>query len=195
MNEWSVKNALHKAHFTLLEVLVVLLILSMGATLTGIKLKKAYDEQCFYSECQGILNSLRTAQELMLLLDADVYVIISHTVNNQVTCSLEIEKPLNDAWAKMIERPLMLSAIESYQLGGKTEEVLKLVFSLGNMSQGSLVLTGKHANKETIYLRGYPSPIGKHPPGEEMDKIEESQRLYPAEIYEEIYSDTNSVLQ
>jgi type II secretory pathway pseudopilin PulG len=180
-------DRLRKDHFTLLEILIVVLILSMGVVLTGVKLKKAYEEQRFSSDCQIIINQLTLAQDLMLIMDADVYVILERHADKKITCSLEIEKPLRDSLSKVLERPFVLSAIESYEFEKKSDSFLKLVFSLGNMSRGELTLISPQNERRTIYLPGYPNPIGKQALDKEEDRITQSEALYPAEIYEEIY--------
>ncbi|WP_068468574.1 pilus assembly FimT family protein [Candidatus Protochlamydia phocaeensis] len=179
--------------FTLLELLIVLFILSLGLALTGVKLKEAYDEQRFASEVQQVLDRLRMAQDLMLIMNADVQVCFSRNAKTkQIECKLDIEKPIKDGWANLIERPLALSAIRSYQFNGSQDDPLILRFSLGKMSQGQLTLLeaseAKEARKDFIELPGYPSPLvrgGRRI--KEKERSEESQQLYPIEVYEELY--------
>ncbi|CUI15739.1 hypothetical protein PNK_0101 [Candidatus Protochlamydia naegleriophila] len=185
---------IRQAHFTLLELLIVLLILSLGIALTGVKLKEAYEEQRFFSECGQVIDQLRMAQELMLVLDSDVEVRLAiDPETKQVTSNLAVEKPLNDAWVKLIERKLSFSAIRSYKFDDNQANPLVVRFSLGNMSKGKLVLSAAEHSRtgelwqETIDLIGYPSPIGKKRLSQEADGVDLSQRLYPAEVYEELY--------
>lgn len=199
------KSRIRRTYFTLLELLVVLFILSFGVVLTGVKLKEAYEEQRFSSECQIVLDQLRLAQDLMLLLDADVAVKLTHDPETkQVNCSVEVEKPLGGAWTKLIERKHTFSSIRSYQFEENRSDPLLLHFSLGVMSQGQLILTEaakgdqieeKH-QKKMIELLGYPSPIEfaglASQEIKKKDRIEESQLLYPAEVYEELYPETET---
>lgn len=189
-------RTIRQAHFTLLELLIVLLILSLGIVLTGVKLKEAYEEQRFFSESGQVIDQLRMAQELMLVLDSDVEVRLAiDPETKQVTSSLIVEKPLNDAWAKLIERTLSFSAIRSYRFDDSQSNPLIMRFSLGNMSKGRLVLSAaekeysrtSQQRQETIDLIGYPSPIGKECLNQEADGVGLSQHLYPAEVYEELY--------
>lgn len=195
---------IRQAHFTLLELLIVLLILSLGIVLTGVKLKEAYEEQRFFSECGQVIDQLRMAQELMLVLDSDVEVRLAiDPETKRLTSSLAVEKPLNDAWVKLIERKLSFSAIRSYQFDDSQPNPLVVHFSLGNMSKGKLVLSAAEKGhsregqqrQETIDLIGYPSSIGKERLSQEADGVGLSQRLYPAEVYEELYPEpeNNSV--
>lgn len=188
-----------KSFFTLLELLVVLLLISLGAALTGVKVKEAYDEQRFLSESQQVLSQLAMAQDLMLIMDADVQVkLMEDPKTKQITSWIDIEKPIKEEWARLIERKVELTSIHSYAFNGRQESPLTLQFSLGNMTKGTLVLAeGKiddsnqsNQRQFTIDLVGYPSPLGtKSTPPKESDKGAQSQALYPAEVYEDISAD------
>lgn len=188
------------SYFTLLELLIVLFIISFGVLLTGVKLKEAYEEQRFFSEAQQVLSHIAMAQDLMLIMDADVQVKLAHDPETrQVTCRLEIEKPLEDAWARMIERNLILTAIHSFEFEKGGENPLTLNFTLGCMSQGTLTLfEGKQDDARRsekrlfkIELAGYPSPMGAKlaPFKNNQNQVEQSQLLYPIEVYEKLYPD------
>ncbi|MBA2368499.1 MAG: hypothetical protein H0V82_05685 [Candidatus Protochlamydia sp.] len=177
------------------------MILSMGLALTGVKLKEAYDEQRFFSEWNQLVGQLRTAQELMLVLDADVEVTLAYDPKNkQVVSTLSIEKPLDDAWVKLVERKFTFSAVRSFQFNKSHADPLVLIFKAGKMSQGELQLSSAEKNsshekgrKEMIHLPGYPAFIEKKgQPVQEIEKVAESQMLYPAEVYEKLYSKQNS---
>jgi prepilin-type N-terminal cleavage/methylation domain-containing protein len=128
---------LKKPCFTLLELLVVLFILAIGAISTGVKIKEAYAEQRFLSEVEQVLGHLQMAQDLMLILDTDVYVDLIKYQDKTLVFQLDVVKPLvikkaleNDSssqdsiltldkelskkWAKFIERPISLIAIRSF---------------------------------------------------------------------------------
>lgn len=192
-----------KSYFTLLELLIVLLIISFGIILTGVKIKEVYREQRFLSEAHQILNHLAMAQDLMLILDTDVQVKIAlDKEKEQLNVWLEIEKPIEKPRARLIERKLSLAAIQSFEFvefeGGSYAKDLTLQFSLGRMSKGTLTLFEegegkKHHSKQgefKIELLGYPSPIGvARNPLEERKKSERSELLYPIEVYEKLYAD------
>lgn len=188
--------------FTLLEVLVVLLILSMGAALTGVKLKQAFDEQRVYSDVQQVRNCLVMAQDMMLIMDADTEVILERDpANKEIICRLLVEKPLTKEWDKIIEREIRLTAIRSFQFDRQEQNPLRLRFTLGNMTQGTLILStddsvktfSKNDKNFKIFLPGYPTPLSA------LDEIKEDERetfgsegqqLYPVEVYNELYSKT-----
>lgn len=186
--------------FTLLEVLVVLLILSMGLSLTGIKFYQAWQEQRVHSDVQQVVNMLAMAQDLMLLMDADAQVILAKKSTNQpVTCRLSIEKPLSKEWEKIAEREISLSAIQSFKLNKTDENPLRIRFTLGQMTEGDLYLSVNKSvdllkkNEGTTFriaLPGYPGPIGLSDDleSERPRYSSENNHLYPMDVYEELYA-------
>ncbi len=190
-----------KSYFTLLELLIVLFIISFGIILTGVKIKEVYQEQRFLSEAHQVLSHLAMAQDLMLIMDTDVHVKLApDQETKQLTVWLDIEKPIEEPWARLIERKLSLAAIQSFEFEGSRVKDLTLHFSLGQMSKGTLTLfeedqgKGRHAEKREfeIELLGYPSPLGaKGKPIEEQKTEQRSELLYPIEVYEKLYADPN----
>jgi type II secretory pathway pseudopilin PulG len=190
-----------KSYFTLLELLIVLFIISFGVILTGVKIKEVYREQRFLSAAHQVLNHLAMAQDLMLIMDTDVQVKIAPDQEKEhLTIWLEIEKPIEEPWARLMERKLSLAAIQSFEFEGSRKKELTLQFSLGQMSKGTLILfeeeQGKGHRSEKrefkITLLGYPSPIGAPEKViEEQKKSERSELLYPVEVYEQLYSGSN----
>jgi hypothetical protein len=187
-----------KRCFTLLELLIVLFIISFGIILTGVKIKGLYQEQCFISETQQVMSHLAMAQDLMLIMDTDVQVhFASNKEGDPIQVWLEIEKPFEKPWADLIERKLSLTAIRSLTFNGDPlVKELPLQFSLGKMSEGKLILfEGKQDKAQTrfeIELLGYPSPIGKKVLLKDQTKSEKSELLYPIEVYENLYKDSNN---
>lgn len=189
-----------RCYFTLLEVLIVMMILSLMVIVTGVKVQEAYKEQKFLSESQQVLNQLELAQDLMLLLDADVHVILKMNEDRQLTLKLEVEKPLSKSWVRVIERTLVFPSIQSYEF--KTSgydprsDLTILDFIFGNMTQGTLILSekkqmsrfNKNAKKTIIELPGYPIPIGKSKKLNRSANERIPPSLYPEEVYEKLYS-------
>lgn len=191
-----------KPFFTLLEVLIVIMILSLGAILTGVKVKDLYREERFLSEAQQVLNQLRMAQDLMLITNADVEVKLAYDNQaKQVVCWLEIEKPMLPMWKRLTERRLALSAVRSFHWGETGENPLTLSFIWGQMSQGTLLLSaatqeeGIRSQKQEfkIELPGYPAPLGDSSAAshQERNPLEKNHSLYPAEVYEDLYKNDN----
>jgi type II secretory pathway pseudopilin PulG len=185
---------LKKATFTLMEILIVMMILTLVLSVTGVKVHDIYKEQQFLSEAQQVLSKLRTAQDLMLLINADVTVYLTkNTAKNEVTCYLDIQKPLEDNWAKIIEKPLVLQAIQKWEFTESSAQPLKLQFINGGMSHGTLTLqenTNKPRSFE-IELLGYPTLI-KQKTTQEGGRLRPSQSLYPELVYEKFYNNQNN---
>lgn len=190
-----------RSFFTLLETLVVFTILSMGIALTGVKLKQAYQEQRVNSDVQQVVNSLRMAQDLMLLMNADAEVVLTQNLQDKiVTCQINVEKPLSKQWEKIAERTIKLTAIRSFRISRHEENPLRIQFIMGKMTEGTLMLSSdehvntlsKDKNKNfRISLKGYPSPIAlSDKEVDDRDRYQyasEGQQLYPEEVYEELY--------
>ncbi len=183
-------------HFTLLEILVVLFLLTLGLALTGVKVKEIYREQQFLSESHQILSHLRMAQDLMIIMDTDVDVhFLADKKGEKIDFWLEVEKPLVDHWARLVERKLSVRAIQSIEFQGNKDDEMILHFSLGKMSKGILQLTEKEKNEQKrkhflIKLLGYPSNLQETKEGqEEGAETNRSELLYPVEVYEELYKD------
>ena len=195
-------RVLNRPLFTLMEMLIVLLLLSIGIAVTGVKVKQAYDEQRKLSDVQLVLNCLIMAQDLMLLMDADTEVVLKHDPQlKQVVCQLIVEKPLDNTWTKLVERQIPLSVIRSFHFTDHHGNALRLQFSLGKMSQGTLTLSMNERrsfgsdDKDAfeIILPGYPASIVE---GSQKNEFRDlpiaSEQLYPPEIYEEIFSPTKT---
>lgn len=187
---------LKKLKFTLMEILIVILILTSILSVTGIKIYDLYKEQQFLSESQQVLNKLQTAQDLMLLIDTDVFVYLAKNKGKkEIICYLEVQKPLEDRWAKMLEKPLTLHAIQEFEFKGTSEDKLKLQFINSALSQGTLKLyrhnQKKNENQDQAFeieLLGYPFPLKQKSQKEEKKIfIESSQSLYPELVYEKFY--------
>jgi prepilin-type N-terminal cleavage/methylation domain-containing protein len=204
-----------KHHFTLLELLIVILVLSLGAALTGVQMHRVFQEQRFLSEVQQVANQLQLAQDLMLVMDTDVFLHLRRDKEGKnLHYALEVEKPLSGYWAKVVEAvhpPLtsirnfeFMGVTEYVREEGKEEDELHLRFSFGKMCKGVLVLTPlekdassqEHQEKDqAIVLAGYPRPISSHSVrnlDKEMAVLEEaekrkgeSEELYPQELKEE----------
>ncbi|MDP1881095.1 MAG: hypothetical protein Q8K60_09180, partial [Parachlamydiaceae bacterium] len=151
---------------------------------------------------------LQMAQDLMLILDTDVQAHLSiDRESHQFVLSLNVEKPLSPVWVRLVEKPITLSSIQSFDFKNSDEKQqdgqLQLNFSFGQMSEGTLKLydskelQSKENKREfSIYLPGYPSPIGQgEPPEERGRRKKDSKELYPTEVYEKLYKDTEKEIK
>ena len=194
-----------KSCFTLLELLIVLFIISFGVILTGVKVRNLYLEQRFLSETQQVLSHLSMAQDLMLIMDADVKVKIApDRESRQLLMWLDVEKPFEERWGRIVERKIPLSAVQSFAFESSNDKDLTLLFSPGKMSKGTLTLyEGKNDShlddkrKFMIELAGYPKNIkgtnieDKERKNHEKDLADKSEILYPLEVYKKLYEDAN----
>lgn len=121
-----------KRLFTLLELLIVLTLLSLGATIVGVKLKESYQEQRFLSEVDQLTSHLQMAQDLMLIMDTDVHFYLIKDQQESVYYTLKVAKPLvvkktqgddqdsvldqklSIKWSHLVERQVPLNAIRSF---------------------------------------------------------------------------------
>ncbi len=177
--------------FTLLEILVALTILALGAALTSLKINDFYQQERSAAQVRQFMNDMAMAQELMLILDADVQMYLEIDPHTKQLCYwMDVEKPLGVEFNRLvhtIENKQQCSGIDTIAWDGNSKERLKLDFIIGKMTQGLLTLN-QGEKKIDITLIGYPSPIIK---GERsislIEKIKHSQLLYPAAVYEELY--------
>lgn len=184
-----------KSCFTLLEILVVMMLISIGVVVTGLKIQDIYHEQRFNSETRQVINHLSMAQDLMLIMDTDVFVRFSPDEKKEsIKMWLEVEKPLDQPWRRLVERRIPLTSIRSIEFDGTPSKKLTLQFSLGKMSKGMLILKEEENSKKkkerklNVELLGYPSPFdGKSEKGPEQKMTERSELLYPAEVHEQLY--------
>lgn len=150
-----------KCSFTLLEMFVVFTLLAGLGTLLTVSFRGWIEEQQFYSDVRQLKNQLQLSSDLMWLLDADVTITLFFAAPSQEWHSqIQVEKPLEPFWKKLVERPVVFSSLASVSFSGKTTAPQKLLFSLGRMSQGRLeVVARKGGKKAWIDLSGSPSAL------------------------------------
>ncbi|WP_213156918.1 type II secretion system protein [Parachlamydia sp. AcF125] len=167
------------SYFTLVEVLIVLAILSIVTVAIGININKALEEQRFRTEVETIVNELRIAQDLMLILQADVTVKFLQG-NDGITFTLETESQATRNWMNEILRVKpVFKTIRGISFKDEldlpvTEGAISLHFlSKGTiMSRGILRLSNSSdavnvpswAQVRVINLYGYPHPIASSAP-------------------------------
>lgn len=175
--------------FTLLELLIVCLILAFGAALTGVKVQELYREQQFLSASKQVMSQLALAQDLMLMMDTDVWVHFKVNSKEGTTLKIEVERPIQERWTKIIERELILPSIKKIQFDGRSDKDLSVRFSLGKMTRGRLELVGRDKEEiQEVFLYGYPVPIGEK---ESLllneEKLSRSEHFFPSLIFQELY--------
>lgn len=159
---------LQRRCMTFIEMVVVMAILSLVAGVIGMNISRAMQEQRFRTEVSQIMDKLRLAQNLMLILNEDIKVYFNK-VENGIICGLAFQCPLYKGWGKELNRPQLLTAVRRVDFKGMGEDLGKGNFALeflsGGMvmSQGILKLsTGKnriYSDRRYVCLPGYPASI------------------------------------
>ncbi|WP_166156374.1 hypothetical protein [Neochlamydia sp. AcF84] len=174
MRPYSKSKRVQKRFITLLELLMVMAILALTLGVIGFNVHKALREQRFKTETDLVVDYLRLAQNLMLIMNADVHVIFESAQNSQANLMrLKVEGNLDDKLLELVtnkEKPLhYIQLIEFHDENRTQHESNKIdvkFFSKGSvMSKGAMRLA-THAQSNAsgtlerfIYLPGYPQPI------------------------------------
>jgi hypothetical protein len=153
---------------TLIELLVVVALLALVGGIVSIKVGQAMQAERFATEVQLVIDKLRLAQNLMLMLNEDVKVHFKKETDS-IDCRLSFECLLNKGWERELSRPHKLTTIRQVDFkgdrGGSAPSEVALEFMSGGivMSKGVLSLSsgkGRSShNKRYVCLPGYPAPI------------------------------------
>jgi type II secretory pathway pseudopilin PulG len=196
---------LKRCHVTLLEILLVLAILSILSGFVAINTFKAVREQRFRSEVAQVVDYLRLAQNIMLIMNTDVLVKFKSS-EGALVCTLEFDHSTTKGWAKELKRPpkefktLHYIGFKDENFPEKAGEITIHFLSGGSMmSKGEIELSTNDPHKKArdentlvnyILLRGYPSPIQstlKESKNQDLDEkfLQENKQLTD-NIYREI---------
>lgn len=161
-----------KRHFTIIEMIIVITIIALVSGVIGINIRKAYQQQQFRSEVAMVVETLRLAQDLMLILQDDVHVIFTQN-DKGIVFWLETRSPLAKNWEAVIKRThKTLKAIHAVKFldelqGPVRMGELDIKFLSGGtvMSRGVVRLAStdddnaRDALRSAICLYGYPHTI------------------------------------
>jgi Tfp pilus assembly protein FimT len=155
-------------YVTFIEIFIGIAILSLTIGLIGLNIRDLIKEQRFKSEVALVVDQLRLAQDMMLILNADVTVKFNPDKQG-IRCSLETGMQLSPGWKKEIkrQRPNLkaISVIEFQDHANDNKSShwpLELQFLSGGslMSQGVLHLANQDSTMEVyVCFPGYPAPI------------------------------------
>ena len=196
-----------KIYFTLLELMIVLFIMGIGASLTGVKIKEIYKEQRYLSEIQQLASHLQMAQDLMLIMRKDVTFEILRDPTGIITYKLNVDTHLPIGWAKIIQKQYWLKSVGRLNFEGQSTHdtggiILKFLSRGMAMSRGRLIFfkTGSESpssgeqqdGPHQIILLGRPHFIesGSRKSSNNDGKLCEErplQGLYPAKMLEDLY--------
>lgn len=159
---------LRRRFATLIEMVVFMAILTLVAGVIGVKINQAMQEQRFRTEVTLILDRLRLAQNLMLILNEDVKVHFKKAEGG-IQYSLSFECFLDKGWEREFSRPQFLTAVRHVDFKGDKENSGLGEFSLDFMSGGTVMSkgilrlsTGKgrlYSSRRYVCLPGNPAPI------------------------------------
>jgi len=160
---------LYKRRFlTFIEIIIIITLLTITLGLIGVNIRDLVKQQRFKSEVSVIVDQLRLAQDLMLVLNTDVLMRFAKE-NNSIKYHLEVENVLPKGWQREINRPrrnlttVAVIEFDDASAGLKNAGLpIELKFLSGGsvMSQGVLRLATQDGEMETyICLPGYPRPI------------------------------------
>lgn len=166
---------LRRAYLTLFELLIVIAILFSIMGVFTFNILKAKQEQQFRFEVDQVVETLRLAQDLMLIFRSNVAVTFLQHANNTMEYFLEIDTPLPQKWDQELERHRRrlrtLTYIQFHDLTPRDlpegANELRIRFRSGGsvMSRGTMVLaTGTDLNspgvfKRYVCLSGFPKSI------------------------------------
>lgn len=163
-----------RLYLTLVEIMIALTILALIGGVIGININVALKEQRFQTETDLVVETLRIAQDLMLILGSDVHFRVKAKADKSgIEYGLDVEGGVPSQWESMIARTHRVLK-ETHGISFKElqpfpiiEGELDIRFQSGGeqMSKGVLRLS-THENERAsgattmaICLKGYPHPI------------------------------------
>jgi|GEM_PF-1636084 len=168
ISSYALKKRLR--YFTLLELMIALAIIGSVAGIIGINANKAMRQQRFRTEASSIVQQLRLAQNLMLILNQDVKIAFrKNNKSGNLEHAMTFQCPLDSPWEKELLRthaPLkeIIQISFTYRDSGAAKTSAKdfeLKFLSGGavMSEGIVELLSRGGEKRYIHLLGAPHPI------------------------------------
>jgi hypothetical protein len=167
--------AIRRRAITLLEVVIVVIILSIASGIVAININNALIEQRFRSEVGLIVDEMRLAQDLMLILGTDVHLHFAETKKGDaIEYWLELETRLPQNVEREIKRKRKaLKAIKGVFLEDELlSEIQESHLDVKFLSNGAVMSKGvmrlatssdenvpKGTLESFICLAGHPKPI------------------------------------
>lgn len=162
-----------KYYLTFVEILIVIAIVTLMTGIIGVNIRQLAREQRFNTEVSLIVDELRTAQNLMLILGSNVNVKIEQLPNGGgIKYWMEVSKLLPGNWTREVDRErAKLTTIKKIEFRPANQQATAnpidiKFYSRGSlMSEGVLVLSSTENIQDSaamlnfICLPGFPSPI------------------------------------
>jgi len=134
----------------------------------GFGIRHLVEQQRFYSAVQRVSDEVRTAYNLMFVLQSDFTLHFSKQPPNTYSSELTSLTPLTLQSRRLLDRKGPIHGIASLRFipiegAQQQEEKIELFFSALNNSQpiGQLIVTSKAGEEKTIPLSGFPFPAEK----------------------------------
>ncbi len=173
--------------FTLWEILIVIAIISTVAGVIGINVIQAVREQRFRTETARVVDKLRLAQDLMLLMGIGTEVRFEVIPESSgIKMVIKTDVPLPGHWQHILQAPEdNLTAIHWIQIKELEHEgrlVVKFLSEEAGITQGLLRLSTSKSDETLgalsayICLPGYPDPLTlltRFPTGSDCGKSRE----------------------
>lgn len=148
--------------------MLALIFIIVGAM--GLNIRSLLKEQRFKAETSLVVDTLRLAQDLMLIAESDAHVRFApDKESGGILYWIELEKPLTKSWIReLVRKRAPLTAIRWVEFeeaqGGRVANQFDLHFLSGGsvMSQGNLRLANADRQPSMqgyICLPGYPVPL------------------------------------
>ncbi len=164
-----------RRYVTLFEILIVMTIIALISGIVAVSLDKAVVDQRFRNEMSMIVDDLRLAQDLMMILGADVRVKFTENKGNKgIKYQFETETKINSSLQNLVlNKPRELKTIRGVFFEDEIEnENIEGAITLRFFSRGAVMsrgpmrfsLSGSQTPQEGIlesfvYLPGYPALI------------------------------------
>ncbi len=164
-----------KRHFfTLLELMLVLSVIALVAGVIGVNINKALREQRFKTEVSVVVDQLRLAQNLMLILDSDAHLFMASDRNGtSIKMWVELDDTGNHQWIERFKQnPKILKTIQFVEFNDELKNqnktgMIDIKFLSGGMvmSKGIIRLSTSQSKsflgslEKFICLTGTPKPI------------------------------------
>lgn len=163
-----------KRFITLIELLIVISVLAIAVGVIGFNINRALREQHFKSEVELVVDYLRLAQNLMLIMNADVHVIFKAAEKDRyISMNMKVDGNIEDHLLKVVtdkEKHLSyIQFLEFYDENKTHHEAnqvdVKFISKGSVMSKGIMHLSTNErgdvigAIQRYICLPGYPKPI------------------------------------
>ena len=176
---------LRKRHITMIEILLVITMLVMSVGVIGFNIFKAVREQRFLTEVSQVVDELRLAQNLMLIMNTDVRMKII-TEGNVNKYWLESDQRVTKSWEREMKRkPKELKYVQFVNFqdelnkdtitGSAEVRFLSggMVMSRGWMRLSNTTEDVSGALVRYVHLPGHPSPIVSVSEMKELSEVDQ----------------------